>query len=52
MLIVGSLLTLSTEGPRGNRKIQASQPFPKILSADADGASGLGHLPVMPSEFL
>src|ERR1051326_4283604 len=52
VVIVGSLLTLSTEGPHGNRKIQASQPFPEILSADADGASGLGHLPVMPREFL
>jgi hypothetical protein len=50
MLISGSLLTLLAKDARGNRKIQASQSFPKILAAD--GAGGLGHLPIVAGELL
>jgi hypothetical protein len=40
------------KGARRNREIQAPQPLPQILSADADGACGLGHLPVVSGELL
>ena len=52
MLIRGSLLALLAKDPRGNSKIQASQSFPQILAADADGAGSLNHLPVVSSELL